>query len=484
MKLKRLIQLFVLSSSLWITACAETQLAEGGIGGTGISVGPITGFGSIIQNGVRYDVSQARFTRDGVIVPDQSQYRVGEIVKIQGVVNADGTTGQAIQVDYGSLLQGQITALGADGKSLYVLNQLVHTDSLTVLHGVKTLADLAVGNVVQISGARDAQGVIRANSLTRQHISFTLGSSSQLIEGRVTALNTATQTLTLNGLNIDYSQVALNTLPTVNTYVQVISRQALQTNTLKAASLVLAKEFVQFNTGEEAELEGLVTAFISNSRFAINGQLVVTTAETEFENSTPADLKLNALVEAEGRINTQGELVAEEISVRQASQTQTRELEGKITEINDAVQTFKLLENTLLVDASTIILHKTEEHETSLGFADLRLNDHLEIKARQLSDGRLLALRIERDLEDLSSPDIEIKGVAQQINRLQGSLEILGVSIISDLDTEFEINSSQVSQAEFFAALIEGQSIVKAEGISLTNHSLQADTLEIETEDD
>ena len=484
MKFKHLIHLLMLSSSLWITACVDTQLAEGGIGGTGISVGPITGFGSIIQNGVRYDVSQARFTRDGVSVTDQSHYRVGEIVKIQATINPDGVTGQATQVDYGSLLQGEITALGTDGKSLYVLHQLVRTDSLTLLHGIKALSELAVGNLVQISGARDAQGVIRANSLTRQQTRFIPGSSSQLIEGRVNALNTTTQTLTLNGLNIDYSQASLSSLPVVNNYIQVKSQQALQGGILKATSLMTAKEFVQFNAGEEAELEGLVTAFISTSRFAINGQLVVTTANTEFENSTSAELKLNALVEAEGRINQQGELVAEEISVRQASTTQTRELEGKVAAIDDLAQTIQVLANTLVVDSSTIILHKTEETETSLRFADLRLQDHLEIKARQLSDGRLLALRIERDLEDLSSPDLEVKGVAQQINRLQGSLKILGVTVTSDLDTEFEINSSEVSQTEFFAALIEGNSIVKAEGTSLTNNSLKADSLELETEDD
>lgn len=484
MKFKHLMPLLVLSSSLWITACVETQLAEGGIGGTGISVGPITGFGSIIQNGVRYDVSQARFTRDGVAVPDQSYYRVGEIIKIQGSINPDGITGQATQVDYGSLLQGQMTALGNDGKSLYVLNQLVRTDSLTLLHGIKTLSELAVGNIVQISGARDAQGVIRANSLTRQQTSFIAGKSSQLIAGRVTALNPAAQTLTLNDLSIDYSQASLSSLPAVNSYIQVKSQQALQDTVLKAESLVTATEFVQFNAGEQAEIAGLVTAFISTSRFAINGQLVVTTANTEFENSTPAELKLNALVEAEGQINPQGELVAEEISVRQASTTQTRELEGKMTEINYSTSTFKVLGNTLLVDASTIILQKTEDHETSLHLTDLYLHDHLEIKARQLNDGRLLALRIERDLEDLSSPDIEVKGVAQQINRAQGKLAILGITITSDRDTEFEINSSEVGQAEFFAALIEGQSIVKAEGTRLTNTSLQADTLELETEDD
>lgn len=484
MKLKPLIAISIVASSLLLTACVETQLAEGGIGGTGISVGPITGFGSIIQNGVRYDVSQARFMRDGIMVADQSQYRIGEIVKIKGTINADGVTGEATQVDYGSLLQGQITALSEDGKSLYILKQQVRIDSLTVLHGIKLFSDLKLGNVVQISGARDAQGIIRANSLTLQQASFVNGSSVQLLEGRISQVDVSNQTFIINGLVIDYSRVARGALPTVNQYLRVTSQASLQNNLLLASDYRLTQEFVEFTVGEEAELEGLVTAFISPSRFAVNGQLVVTTAATEFENSTAADIKLNALLEAEGRINKQGELVAEEISVRQASSAQTRELEGKVSAIDGSTQTLTILGNTLLVDASTSLLEKAADQETSIRFTDLQVNDHLEIKARQLADGRLLALRIERDLEDLSSGDIEVKGLATAINRATASLTILGLNVTSDGSTEFEVNSETVSQTEFFAQLIEGKSIVKAEGTQLANQVLKADSLELETEDD
>lgn len=484
MKLKPLIAISIVASSLLLTACAETQLAEGGIGGTGISVGPITGFGSIIQNGVRYDVSQARFMRDGIMVADQSQYRIGEIVKIKGTINADGVTGEATQVDYGSLLQGQITALSEDGKSLYILKQQVRIDSLTVMHGIKLFSDLKLGNVVQISGARDAQGVIRANSLTLQQASFVNGSSVQLLEGRISQVDVSNQTFIINGLVIDYSRVARGALPAENQYLRVTSRASLQNNLLLASDYRLTQEFVEFTVGEEAELEGLVTAFISPSRFAVNGQLVVTTAATEFENSTAADIKLNALLEAEGRINKQGELVAEEISVRQASSAQTRELEGKVSAIDGSTQTLTILGNTLLVDASTSLLEKAADQETSIRFTDLQVNDHLEIKARQLADGRLLALRIERDPEDLSSGDIEVKGLATAINRATASLTILGLNVTSDGSTEFEVNSETVSQTEFFTHLIEGKSIVKAEGTQLANQVLKADSLELETEDD
>ena len=45
-----------------------TQTAGGGIGGTGVSQGPITGFGSIFVNGVEIDTSSATILRDGATV--------------------------------------------------------------------------------------------------------------------------------------------------------------------------------------------------------------------------------------------------------------------------------------------------------------------------------------------------------------------------------------------------------------------------------
>src|SRR3954470_14758418 len=95
-----------------LVACGADQVA--GIQGTGApvasgvtSVGPISGFGSIIQGGVEYQTTGAQFQ-----VEDQpgaeAQLHVGDVVTIKGTVNADGTTGVATDVSFTADLRGPV----------------------------------------------------------------------------------------------------------------------------------------------------------------------------------------------------------------------------------------------------------------------------------------------------------------------------------------------------------------------------------------
>ncbi len=67
-----------------VLAVGLGQLATGGIGGTGISSGPITAFGSVFVNGVEYDIDQATLTRNGQPASGQNEYRIGEYVTVKG----------------------------------------------------------------------------------------------------------------------------------------------------------------------------------------------------------------------------------------------------------------------------------------------------------------------------------------------------------------------------------------------------------------
>jgi hypothetical protein len=74
-----------------LVACGVDQVA--GIQGSGspvaagyTSVGPITGFGSVIVDGVEYSTTGAQIRIDDEPAPE-SQLRVGQIVSINGSVN-------------------------------------------------------------------------------------------------------------------------------------------------------------------------------------------------------------------------------------------------------------------------------------------------------------------------------------------------------------------------------------------------------------
>ena len=61
-------------------------------------VGTISGFGSVIVNGVKFDDSSAAVTMDGAVAT-RDRLRVGMVVQIRGRIRADGT-GTADSIRY------------------------------------------------------------------------------------------------------------------------------------------------------------------------------------------------------------------------------------------------------------------------------------------------------------------------------------------------------------------------------------------------
>ena len=82
-----------------LTSCGnENQsTAGGGVGGTGISVGTITGFGSVFVNGVEFDTSGASITVDGTPA-SESDLGIGMVVAVEGAFNENGLTGKADRI--------------------------------------------------------------------------------------------------------------------------------------------------------------------------------------------------------------------------------------------------------------------------------------------------------------------------------------------------------------------------------------------------
>jgi hypothetical protein len=394
------------AACLVLSSCGgagDLQLSEGGIGGTGISVGSITAFGSIWVNGVRYDVSEAGFIRDGVSAPGQDTFRIGEVVTITGSVNTDGVSGTAQTVEFKDVLEGTVSQVSTDGSTIEVLGQTIHADALTVFHGFGLLSDLQLGNVLEISGVYDAQGMIRASSITLKQSVFISGESMLEVKGRISELNPDAKTFLLDQLLVDYSLADLSELSgalAVGQYVEVESKLALQGGILLASKVETEDEYTVFESGQEVELEGLVTQFISANQFSVNGQPVITDTNTLFEKGTAADIQLNSFIEVEGYINTLGVLVADEVSVKQASATEAVEVEGSISALDFNANELTVQGTTVVVDNSTILLDETSETEYSIRFSDLRVNDFIEVKGTALLSGKLLALRIDRELEE------------------------------------------------------------------------------------
>jgi hypothetical protein len=92
--------------------------------GLAVAVGPITGFGSVIVNGVTYDTDAAEFTSDGVVVT-QDDLKAGQYVLVQGTIDDNDTTGTASSVTFDDNVEGPVSSVDSVAGSFVVLGQTV-----------------------------------------------------------------------------------------------------------------------------------------------------------------------------------------------------------------------------------------------------------------------------------------------------------------------------------------------------------------------
>ena len=117
-------------------------VAGGGVGGTG--VGPVTGFGSVIVNGVRYDdsgIDNTNFFDDHGRT--KADLKAGMMVAISGSIN--GTNGTADNIAILRHVDGPMDDNGVDltTNRLKVMGQDVVVDASTTFdNGVANLAAL------------------------------------------------------------------------------------------------------------------------------------------------------------------------------------------------------------------------------------------------------------------------------------------------------------------------------------------------------
>src|SRR5512139_1871774 len=95
-----------------------TTTAGGGSGGTG--VGPVTGFGSVLVNGVEYSTNNANVVIGGVENRPESELKVGMRVRVDGGFSATGNAGTAERIEAIREVRGPLDDDGVDN----VLNRL------------------------------------------------------------------------------------------------------------------------------------------------------------------------------------------------------------------------------------------------------------------------------------------------------------------------------------------------------------------------
>lgn len=175
-----------------------------------ISSGTITGFGSIIVNGVHFETSSATIVVDGEVATE-SDLSVGDVVVIEGTLADDGVTGTASSVAFNDVVEGPVSAIDVASSTLTVLGRLVRVDADTSFDdriSPASLEGLSIDDVVEVAGFVLADGSISATRIEPKPPGGEFETT-----GTVSNLDTAAMTFEIGGLAVDYSAAMIDDFP-------------------------------------------------------------------------------------------------------------------------------------------------------------------------------------------------------------------------------------------------------------------------------
>lgn len=300
---------------------------SGGIGGTGVVYGPITGFGSIFVNGLEIEIANAAITSDDSEVIE-TELKLGMVVKVEGTFNTNNLTGTATAVTYKDNLEGPISSSSAGidvtTKELVVLGQTVIISDTTTNFENTTFATIDVGNVIEVSGLVDDMGAIRASHVEKKLDGFVDGRDEIEVKGTIQNLDVTPGTFEINALVVDYLTTGAS-LPqgglADGQYVEVKGMSFGSSDELIATEIELEDEGLgddSSHDGDYVEIEGFVSSVSSPAEFTVGAQPVQITSSTRYEGGTIANILAGIRVEVEGTLSS-GVLVAQEISIEDES---------------------------------------------------------------------------------------------------------------------------------------------------------------------
>ncbi len=459
----------------------------GGITRTGVAVavGPITGFGSVIVNGVRYDTSAATFTKDGAAA-SQSDLSVGHFVVITGTIDDNNGNAVADTVVFDDVVEGPVSSV--TGNTFVVLGQTVIVGANTSMDDTcpALLDDLVNVVAVEVSGPVMEDGTINAS---RVECKTVLGVME--VTGKVSNLNTTDQTFQINALTVDYTGVTPADFPggTISNGDLV---EAKGTSLGGGGELIATQ--VEFkgarfadNEGDHVEVEGFIADFLSSESFSVSTIPVTTDGNTRYEDGTVLDLGPDIKVEVEGDFNSEGILLATKIEFEQSKAVRVVGLvDGFET---DGSPSLFILGIKITTDPTQTRFEDKFDNPPNnprkdpLLFADLNVDDYVEVRGQEFpaGSGVVAAALLERDDPDTET---ELQGFVETGGKNRPNLTVLGVTIsTNDAITVYrDVNDLPIQPDDFWMQVAEG-GLVDAKGTETSVNSMFAEELELEIED-
>ena len=352
--------LAALAAAAVVTACGGGGSADAGASAstvtpTAFTQGTITGFGSIMVNGVRFDESAATVTDDAGNASSAQALRLGMRVEVDHAgVDASAATARAAAVRFGSLVLGPVASVNVAGNTLTLLGQVVDVTASTVFSDslAAGLSAVLAGAVIEVHGLADAA----TGHISATRVEAASSATRYKLRGSVAGLNTAAKTFNIGAAAISYAALASTAVPSglANGLALRVELATAQSAGFWVASALGVKGLhTDHGNGLGGQVRGKITAFTSATRFTVDGVVVDASAASFPDGSS--GLALGVEVEVDGSVSN-GVLVATQVSIEsrhQGDDSHQWQLFGAISALDAAAKTFVVRGVTVSYGAAT-----------------------------------------------------------------------------------------------------------------------------------
>ncbi len=270
--------------------------------------GTITGFGSVIIDGVRFDDSATKVAIANSA--DATAATLGDLhtgMRVQGELK-DGVL-QNLVVNF--VLVGTVGTVDATAGTLTVFGQTIKTTTTgqlpTVFEGFSALAQMALGDLVKVSGTVASDGSITATRIERRAKD---GTEVFRVSGAVQSIDTTAKTFTLVGnssVTVNYAAAKLLPTGAVIENGKLVSVVATAAPASSSGKNVLTASVVEVKARKLADssdttVGGPISDFTSLASLRIGDVLVDASSATLKEGTLAADVANGAQAQAHGTI--------------------------------------------------------------------------------------------------------------------------------------------------------------------------------------
>jgi hypothetical protein len=345
-----------------LQACSGGGMSASSVAGQ-LANGVVTGFGSVFVDGVELEDANAAITAEN---PDGSTRNVALQMGQRVRVSHDGK-GTASKVSLDAAVIGSVSSIDLTNKTVTIAGQkvVVNDDATAGLlttygGGYTALTDVAANDLAEVHGSPVYDATSSSYKVLATRLQKVTAITHLQAKGKISGLNVASQTFTLNGLTVSYASA--NVRPTgatlsndlaVTVYAPLsnlvngtVSASHLKVDRLQDASATA-------NAGTHVQMSGQVSLYDPTAkRLEIQGVEVSVASATVTPSG--AVLSNNAYVKVEGSLGADGKVTATQVQVR-TSNTATDLAKVKlIGVISDFVDSSSFIVRGVPVDASGI----------------------------------------------------------------------------------------------------------------------------------